>query len=124
MAASNAPLPVPSRTFRAEPYDYAEARRLAAALDLAEPIAVMLVRRGYRTVEEASDFLEARDDHDPFAFGGMEDVCERVLAVARRGGRITVHGDYDVDGVCSTTILVSVLRELGADADWLIPDRL
>jgi len=54
----------------------------------------------------------------------MEDVCEQVLAAARRGERITVHGDYDVDGVCSTTILVSVLRELGADADWLIPDRL
>ena len=124
MAASNAPAPVPSRAFRAEPYDYTEARRLAAALDLAEPIAVMLVRRGYRTVEQASDFLEARDDHDPFAFEGMEDVCERILSVARRGGRITVHGDYDVDGVTSTTILVSVLRELGADADWLIPDRL
>ena len=84
-----------------------EARRLAAALDLAEPIAVMLVRRGYRTVEEAREFLEARDDHDPFAFDGMEDVCELVLAVARRGGRITVHGDYDVDGVSSTAILVS-----------------
>ena len=106
MAASNAPSPVPSRAFRAEPYDYAEARRLAAALDLAEPIAVMLVRRGYRTVEQASDFLEARDDHDPFAFEGMDDVCERILSVARRGGRITVHGDYDVDGVTSTTILV------------------
>ena len=124
MAASNAPAPILSRAFRAEPYDYSEARRLAAALDLAEPIAVMLVRRGYRTVEQASDFLEARDDHDPFAFDGMEDVCERVLSVARGGGRITVHGDYDVDGVTSTTILVSVLRELGADADWLIPDRL
>ena len=124
MAASNAPAPIHSRVFRAEPYDYSEARRLAAALDLAEPIAVMLVRRGFRTVEQASDFLEARDDHDPFAFDGMEDVCERVLALARRGGRITVHGDYDVDGVTSTTILVSVLRELGADADWLIPDRL
>ncbi|CAN5430821.1 hypothetical protein BH20ACT15_BH20ACT15_10520 [soil metagenome] len=53
MVASNAP----ARVFRAEPYDYTEARRLAAALDLAEPIAVMLVRRGYRTVEQASDFL-------------------------------------------------------------------
>ena len=115
--------PTPS-PFVAEPYDYTEVRRLAAALDLAEPIAVMLVRRGYRTVEQASDFLEARDDHDPFDFDGMEDVCDRVLALARRGGRITVHGDYDVDGVCSTTILVAALRQLGADADWLIPDRL
>jgi single-stranded-DNA-specific exonuclease len=120
MAASTAP----ARAFRAEPYDYTEARRLAAELELAEPIAVMLVRRGYRTVEEARDFLEARDDHDPFAFDQMEEVCDRVLAVARRRGRVTVHGDYDVDGVCSTAILVTVLRELGAECDWLIPDRL
>ena len=40
------------------------------------------------------------------------------------GRRITVHGDFDVDGVCATTILISTLRELGAECDWLIPDRL
>ncbi|HKH22745.1 MAG TPA: single-stranded-DNA-specific exonuclease RecJ, partial [Solirubrobacterales bacterium] len=55
---------------------------------------------------------------------GIEDVCELVLSVARRGGGITIHGDYDVDGVCSTAILVSTLRSLGATCDWLIPDRL
>jgi single-stranded-DNA-specific exonuclease len=37
--------------------------------------------------------------------------------------RITVHGDYDVDGVCSTAVLVRVLRALGADVDWYLPDR-
>ena len=42
----------------------------------------------------------------------------------RAGERITVHGDFDVDGVCATTILVSTLRELGAECDWLIPDRM
>ena len=42
----------------------------------------------------------------------------------RAGRRITVHGDYDVDGVCATAILVGALREAGASCDWLIPDRL
>ena len=37
--------------------------------------------------------------------------------------RITVHGDYDVDGVCSTAVLVTALRRLGADVDWYLPDR-
>ena len=37
--------------------------------------------------------------------------------------RITIHGDYDVDGVCSTAVLVRVLRALGADVDWYLPDR-
>jgi single-stranded-DNA-specific exonuclease len=114
----------PDRTFTADPYDYGEARRIAAALQLAEPIAVTLVRRGYRTVDAAREFLEAGDEHDPLEFEGMEDVVELVLGHARRGTRVTIHGDYDVDGVTSTAILVSTLRSLGADCDWLIPDRM
>jgi single-stranded-DNA-specific exonuclease len=112
------------RAFQADPYDYGEVRRLAAELSLAEPVAVTLVRRGYRTVDAARQFLEAREEHDPLEFDGIEEVCERILGVVHRGGRITVHGDYDVDGVTSTAILVSTLRSLGAECDWLIPDRL
>src|SRR4051812_5432936 len=114
----------PARAFQAEPYDYGEVRRLAAELKLAEPVAVTLVRRGYRTVDAARRFLEARESHEPTEFSGMEEVCERILTVARGEGRITIHGDYDVDGVTSTSILVSTLRSLGAECDWFIPDRL
>ncbi len=113
-----------AKAFHADPYDYREVRRIASGLGLAEPVAVILVRRGYRTVEQARSFLDAGDAHDPFEFEGMEGACELVLSVARRGGRVTIHGDYDVDGVCSTAILVSTLRSLGARCDWLIPDRL
>jgi single-stranded-DNA-specific exonuclease len=113
-----------ARAFRLEPYDYGEARALAEGLGLAEPVAVTLVRRGYRTVDEARAFLEAADDHDPFGFAAMGEVTERIRAAISAGRRITVHGDYDVDGVCSTAILVRALRALGADCDWLIPDRL
>jgi single-stranded-DNA-specific exonuclease len=114
----------PAPAFHLEPYAYAEARVLMDALELAEPVAVTLVRRGYRTVEEARDFLEAAEWHDPFEFEGMAGVVERLLAAVAAGRRITVHGDYDVDGVCATAILVRALRELGADCDWYIPDRL
>jgi single-stranded-DNA-specific exonuclease len=110
--------------FHADPYDYGEVRRLASELHLAEPVAVTLVRRGYRTVDAARRFLEAREEHDPLEFAGIGEVCARVLSVARDGGKITIHGDYDVDGVCSTAILVSTLRSLGDDCDWLFPDRL
>jgi single-stranded-DNA-specific exonuclease len=109
--------------YTVDPYDYGEVRRLTSELDLAEPVAVTLVRRGYRTVDAARRFLEAREEHDPSEFDGIEEVCELVLSVAGRGGRITIHGDYDVDGVTSTAILVSTLRSLGATCDWLIPDR-
>ena len=114
----------PARAFQADPYDYGEVRRLAAELELAEPVAVTLVRRGYRTVDAARLFLEARESHEPSEFRGMEEVCEQILSVARGPGRITIHGDYDVDGVTSTSILVSTLRSLGAECDWFIPDRL
>jgi len=112
------------RAYKAEPYSYEEARELSAALGLSEPVAIAMVRRGYRTPEEARTFLAADETHAPDAFASMSSVIERVLAAVEAGGRITVHGDFDVDGVCATTILVSTLRELGAECDWLIPDRM
>jgi single-stranded-DNA-specific exonuclease len=112
-----------ARSFTLQPYDYAEARALMDGLGLAEPVAVTLVRRGHHTVDDARAFLEADDDHDPFLFGAMAEVCERIRAAVAAGRRITVHGDYDVDGVCSTAIVVRAVRELGGDCDWLIPGR-
>ncbi|HEX2129251.1 MAG TPA: single-stranded-DNA-specific exonuclease RecJ [Solirubrobacterales bacterium] len=111
-------------TFTLEPFDYREARELMRELGLAEPVAVTLVRRGYRTVDEARAFLEADETHDPFLFEDMAEVVARIRAVASADGLITVHGDYDVDGVCSTAILVRAIRRLGAECDWVIPDRM
>lgn len=110
--------------YKAEPYDYAEARVLSEQLDLSEPVAITLVRRGYRTPEEARAFLDADESHPPDAFESMPAVAGLVSAAIAAGKRITVHGDFDVDGVCATTILVSTLRELGGECDWLIPDRI
>ncbi len=110
--------------YRAEPYSYGEARALSAELGLSEPVAITLVRRGYRTPEEARAFLAADESHDAGAFESMTAVVEQVRAAIDAGKRITVHGDFDVDGVCATTLLVGALRELGAECDWLIPDRI
>ena len=113
-----------ANAYRADPYSYREARALAGELSLSEPVAVTLVRRGYRTPEAARAFLAADEVHSPGAFRSMANVVERVLAAVQAGRRITVHGDFDVDGVCATSILVGALRQLGADCDWLIPDRI
>jgi len=110
--------------FAVEPYSYAEARALKEELGLSEPVAVTLVRRGYRTPEQARAFLAADESHPPAAFGGMELVVERVRAAIAAGRRITVHGDFDVDGVCATTVLVRTLRALGGEVDWFIPNRI
>jgi single-stranded-DNA-specific exonuclease len=111
-------------TFEVARYDYGAARALERELALAEPIAAILVRRGYSTVEEARAFLAADESHDPFAFAGMDAVVERVRKVIAARKRITVHGDYDVDGTMATAILVRALRALGADCDWYIPSRI
>jgi single-stranded-DNA-specific exonuclease len=113
-----------THVFEAEPYSYAAARGLCDELGLSEPVAVTLVRRGYRTPEEARAFLDAGESHPPGAFRSMGAAVERVRAAIEAGERITVHGDFDVDGVCATAILVGALRELGAECDWLIPDRM
>ena len=117
-------MPEPARAYVTEPYSYSEAKALADGLGVSATLAVTLVRRGFRTVEDARRFLEADEFYDPSEFNGMGEVAEKLLAAAKSQKRITVHGDYDVDGVCSTTILVSTLRGLGAECDWYIPDRL
>lgn len=110
--------------YQAEPFSYEEARTLSEELELSEPVAITLVRRGYRTPEEARAFLDADESHAPDEFNSMGSVTKQILDAIEAGKRITVHGDFDVDGVCATTILVSTLRELGGQVDWLIPDRI
>ncbi len=114
----------PAPAFVAEPYDYTEARALAESLGVSEPLAVTLVRRGYRTPEEARAFLAADESHPPAAFAGMDLVVAQVREAIAAGKRITVHGDFDVDGVCATALTVATLRELEAECDWFIPDRI
>jgi single-stranded-DNA-specific exonuclease len=109
--------------WRADPYSYAAARDLVRELGVSEPVAITLVRRGYGTSAEARRFLEASESHDPFDFEGMPAVTDLILGAIAQRRRITVHGDYDVDGVCSTAIAVSTLRGLGAECDWHLPSR-
>jgi single-stranded-DNA-specific exonuclease len=117
-------VPESAKAFAADPYDYADARAVADALGVSRPLAVTLVRRGYRTPDEARAFLAADETHPPEAFQGMDEIVALVWAAIEAGERITVHGDFDVDGVSATALMISTLRDLGADSDWLIPDRI
>ena len=106
-----------------EPYPVAAAITLARELGVSPALATILVRRGHDTPGAARRFLAAADAHDPFDFAGMRDTCKGILHHVERGAPIVVHGDYDVDGVCSTTILVAALRRLGATVSWHLPSR-
>jgi single-stranded-DNA-specific exonuclease len=97
--------------------------RLRDELGVSDALAQVLVRRGYHDPPRARAFLAADEQHELERFAGLNDAAELILAAIRAGRRITIHGDYDVDGVCSTAILLRALRKLGADVDWYLPDR-
>jgi len=61
---------------------------------------------------------------DPSCFRDMDQAAERVAQAVLTGEKITVYGDYDVDGATSAALLIRVFRLLGHDADYYIPDRL
>src|ERR1035441_3214911 len=92
-------------------------------LGVSGPLAQVLVRRGLADPERARAFLAGDEEHSPAAFAGIGEAVELVLRHVRDGERITIHGDYDVDGICSTAVLVRALRELGGDVDSYLPDR-
>jgi single-stranded-DNA-specific exonuclease len=103
---------------------FADVVALEQELGVSHVVAQVLVRRGLSDGVQARAFLAADECHPPSAFRGIDQAAELVLDHIRRGSAITVHGDYDCDGVCSTAILVGALRSLGADVDWYLPDRV
>jgi single-stranded-DNA-specific exonuclease len=96
---------------------------LRRELGVSGPLAQILVRRGLGEPASARAFLAADEEHSPMAFTGIERAIEAILRHVRSGERITIHGDYDVDGICSTAVLVRSLRRLAANVDWYLPDR-
>ena len=89
-------------------------------------LARLLVNRGHTEPAEVERHLTASPMglHDPQLFEGMDAAADRILRAVRDGETILVHGDYDVDGVTGTSLLMRLLRLLGADAVWHIPNRL
>ena len=86
-------------------------------------VAQILVRRGHGDPADARAFLSPDERHDPSLFDGIGAAIEAIERHIRSGTRIVVHGDYDVDGVCATAVLVRALRSLGADVGWYLPSR-
>lgn len=86
-------------------------------------LAQVLTRRGLSDPKDAREFLSAAERHLPEQFERIGEAIALIREHVQRGDRITVHGDYDVDGVTATAIVVGALRDLGADCDWFIPGR-
>ncbi len=94
-------------------------------LGISEPVASVLAR-SFSDEADAERHLRPQLAHvtDPFAVGGLREAAERLVLAAERKERIAILGDYDVDGVSSTAMLVHFLRRLGADPAYFVPRRL
>lgn len=117
---------IPARWSVAAPPDPARTVALAAALTIPEPLAALLVQRGYGAPDVAKAFLRPDLERlsDPFAWADIGPAVDAVTRAVRAGEPILVHGDYDVDGQCGAALLTRVLRAAGARAHAFVPNRL
>ncbi len=103
----------------------AKSSAISSELGIGRVLSDILVQRGYETPEDASNFLKKATMffHDPFLMNDMQKGVERIFKAIDRGERITVYGDYDVDGVTSVSTLYLYLTDKGAKVDIYIPNR-
>ncbi len=101
-------------------------RSLADSLNISEVLARLLVLRDIRTFTQARNFFRPTVEsiNDPFLMDGMEPATYRVIQALTENELITIYGDYDVDGTCSTALLYLFLKELDANVEYYIPKRL
>ena len=100
-------------------------RAIAAEQGVSEVAAKLIYNRGYSEKSSVSAFLMPSTDslHDPYLMIDMDKAVERIAKALKSGERITVYGDYDVDGVTAVTLIYLYLKSLGADVDYYIPSR-
>ena len=114
------------KSWRFAPHDAGAVKDLSRQLKLPALVAQVLAARGHSSESAASTFLQAKlnDLHEPDLMPNLSAAADRIVAAVKSGRRITIYGDYDVDGVTSTSILWHCLRLAGATVDYYIPHRL
>jgi len=119
-------LPREHRWTLADPPDGEVVERLSKDINVPPVIAKILIFRGIDTYDKAKAYFRPslEELHDPFLMDGMDIAVERVLAAVRGKEKILVFGDYDVDGTNGAAMLYLFLQEIGADAEYYIPDRI
>lgn len=98
---------------------------LAKNAGILRSTAEILYGRGYDTAEKALEFMspEKWEKYSPFTLSGMSEAVERIKEAKENGETVVVYGDYDVDGICATTVLVNSLKKFGISAHAVIPER-
>lgn len=94
--------------------------------NISEIIARVLLNRGIYEAEEIDKFLHPKLEnlHDPFLLNDMEIAVDKIIECMNKKEKITIYGDYDVDGITSIATLSKFLTELGVENDYYLPNRL
>lgn len=94
--------------------------------NIPEIIARAMINRGIDTVSKVRVFMDTdlRSMHDPYLLKGMKSAVEKILKAIENKDKICVYGDYDVDGITATAVMIRTLKRLGADAVYYIPNRI
>ncbi|HBA86413.1 MAG TPA: single-stranded-DNA-specific exonuclease RecJ [Geobacter sp.] len=117
--------PITHRSWRVREGD-ADAVESLASSGVPQLLARLLANRGVTAADDARSYLTPvlAGLHDPMLMKGMAQAVERLSLALSRGERVCVHGDYDVDGVTSSALLVGFFRAVGIDCCHYIPKRL
>ncbi|MCK5457471.1 MAG: DHH family phosphoesterase, partial [Melioribacteraceae bacterium] len=99
---------------------------LADSLNISNILATILLNRKVTNFYEAKTYFRPDLEmlHDPFLMDGMQDATDRVIEAITNNQKIVVYGDYDVDGTSSSALMYLFLKELDADVEVHIPNRL
>ncbi len=100
--------------------------KIANEFNISKLVARILANKGLKESNEIEVFLNPRrsDFHDPFLMPDMKIAVDRILKAIETKEKVAIYGDYDADGITSSTVLKRFLSERGLDADIYIPNRL
>lgn len=100
-------------------------KSISEQFKLPEILANLLVDRGCDTLKKAENFLQPNDSEiqPPEKLHDMDKAVGRIRSAVEKGEKITIYGDYDADGITSTSLMYETLESIGANVDYFIPDR-
>ncbi|MDP4182229.1 MAG: single-stranded-DNA-specific exonuclease RecJ, partial [Bacillota bacterium] len=100
--------------------------RLSEEAQISTLLAKIFINRGINDKHYINRFLNPTSDglHDPFLMKDMEKAVDRIIKAVSGNERILIYGDYDVDGVTSSSLLFNFLKNLNANVDYFVPDRI
>ena len=115
-----------NRKWQVNEIDNNEIERIEKSFNISKLVASIIAGKGLKIDEEIEVFLHPRrtDFHNPFLMPDMEKAANRIVEAIKNNEKVAIYGDYDVDGITSSTVLHRFLKDRGLNTNIYIPNRL